>query len=358
MTAPLPRDTVAHHECGWSSKRTTAGFAAKALRMHSCEKFRREAAEYTRALERERAIDRTPKPCLHPVADHQHGTYSCYTADGCRCVPCAAACSTYTEELNRRNAYGQTPWVDAGPVRARIADLGREGVGLKTIAARTGISQGTLTKLVYGFTRSDGTHRPPSERVRRETADAILAVRPDDRADGVRVDATGTRRRVQALVALGWSVQSIADRSGIDRQILDRLVMGRWFTTGRTVRQVREIYDALSSTTPPETNQRERISASRARRRAEAEGWLLPAWWDDDTIDDPAADPTPEATENAEGSRGTLELTEWVFLVTGGETLERAAARCGVTLSAVEAAIRRSQDEEAARILASARAAA
>src|SRR5690606_35234222 len=150
-----------------------------------------------RGLARDAAVDRTPKPCLHRVARHEHGHYATYTLDGCRCLPCAAAASEY--ELNRlRNAaYGRTRHTDAGPVREHLAALATAGVGLKRVAVVSGVSTGTLTKIVYGVSRGDGTRRPPSSRVLKTTADKLLAVTARDVAPAALVDGTGAARRLQ-----------------------------------------------------------------------------------------------------------------------------------------------------------------
>jgi hypothetical protein len=63
-------------------------------------------------------------------------------------------------------------------------------------------------------------------------------------------------------------------------------------TAGRA-RQVAALYDDLSMTPPPETNQRERIAASRSRNFARQRGWAPPLAWDD--IDNDEAPATVDA---------------------------------------------------------------
>ena len=148
--------------------------------------------------------DRTPKPCAHKEAQHAHGTYACYVLDFCRCHPCAKANRDYEAERVRQQAYGRWDnYVDAHPAREHIRTLTDQGMGLKRIVAVSDISQGLLWKLVYGKRRTDGT-RTPSKRVRKDTLERILAIELD-LAAGAAVESTGTARRIQALVALGWS---------------------------------------------------------------------------------------------------------------------------------------------------------
>lgn len=247
-------------------------------------------------------VDRTPKPCLHKLAQHQHGTYACYTLDSCRCEPCCAAQSAYSAGLMRRQAESawnpdRSPMVDAEPARAHVNALRDQGMGAKRIAAAAGISNGAMTKLLYGtyvttgMGKSAGRYgigelrRGPSERLRRETADRILAVRLE-LGPGARVDAVGSVRRVRALVALGWSQSKIAQRLGIRPTNL-HLARGCPSTTYATALAVRALYDELSMQLPPELTHRDRIAANRARNYSRARGWLPPLALDEDRLDDP-----------------------------------------------------------------------
>lgn len=253
-----------------------------------------------------RVVDRTPKSCLHKVANHQHGTRSCYTLDRCRCAPCTAASAAYESNRIRQHAYGR--WdnlVDAEPARQHIRSLGEQGMGRHRIQVVAGLSEGQLWKLMYGTTKADGS-RTPSKRIKREISERILQIQLDP-ADGALVPAVGATRRVQALVALGWSQRRICTALGFrfPTQLTD-LVKGRLtqITVGHD-RRVRKAYDRLSMQLPPASNQRERISVSRARNLAKARGWLPPLAWDDEALDDPSAVPTkttvgdPDYLDNA-----------------------------------------------------------
>lgn len=238
------------------------------------------------------AVDRTPKPCNHPRANHQHGTRACYVHDHCRCYPCGAANSNYAADLSRQTAYGRSNFVDAEPVRDHVRALMAGGMGRRTISERSGISQSVILKLLYGRKRPDGAHQPPSRRVRVDVAQKLTAVHLE-LADGALIDATGTVRRIRALIALGWSQAALARRLGITPQNF-------WFPSAvrpsvlvSTARAVRELYDELSMQLPPEHTPAQRGAASRARAYAKARRWALPLSWDEDKIDDPAA-PKPK----------------------------------------------------------------
>lgn len=229
-----------------------------------------------------------------------HGTLAAAKIDGCKCDPCREADRRYENRRYRLIAYGQwQPYVDAAPVREHVRRLQDFGVGWMTIARISGVPRGSMSKLLYG----DGPRGlAPSKRVRPKTAAAILAIEPtmDVLTDGAMVDGAGTRRRLQALVARGWSQSLLASRLGVDRTTLNRLLR----STGRTVRcgtarAVRALYSDLWDQPPPETGHREKIAASRARRYAREENWPPPAGWDDDLIDVPDAELDVELARRA-----------------------------------------------------------
>jgi hypothetical protein len=297
----VPRDTVTTHDCGWSSKRTTAGLAKHALRLHSCQRQANIDARLARGDAQRAAINRTPKPCLHKHANHQHGTYACYVLDECRCLPCALANSTYEQRRLRQIAYGRADrLVDAGPVRAHVRALMAEGMGLKRVQKVSGVSQGALWKLIYGKRQADGTQRP-ARRVTRVNANKLLAVHADmsTLAGGAFISPIGTRRRLRALVAIGWSQTKLGERIGMGPGNFCSMLQRDQISV-RTARAVAELYEQLWNTQPPEATHRDKIAASRARNYAAANSWPPPLAWDDDTIDDPAAEPMLDAEASDE----------------------------------------------------------
>jgi hypothetical protein len=260
-------------DCGWQSHPANSqAMADRAYRSHSCARQRRRDAAKLRRMRRRARIDRTPKPCVHKFANHQHGTHACYVLDKCRCRPCARANSQYERQLSRRNAYGRSNLVSAKPSRQHARGLMGAGMGLKRIAAISGVPQGALWKLLYGKRQPDGT-QVPSRRVTKATEQRLLAIDQPVLAGGAMVDAAGAARRLQALVACGWSVGQLAARSGQDRQALDALLRGRTTLRVSTDHTIRALYQDLWDTPPPEGNQREKIAATRSRKRAAAAGW-------------------------------------------------------------------------------------
>jgi hypothetical protein len=89
------------------------------------------------------------------------------------------------------------------------------------------------------------------------------------------VDALGTRRRIQGLVALGWPQALIAAELHTKQTAVSAFTR-REKVTASTAKAVRELYERWSMTLGPSP-----VSA----RRARAAGWLPPLAWDDP--DDP-----------------------------------------------------------------------
>jgi|HubBroStandDraft_2_1064218.scaffolds.fasta_scaffold10665_3 transcriptional regulator with XRE-family HTH domain len=285
-----------------------------------------------------------------------HGTYSRYRygpdengeQGACRCARCKAASARVQRDRYRLKAYGrwESPYTDAGPSRDHVRALRAAGVSRECVARVTGVSDGALTRLLYG--RRD---RPPTRMVRRETEARILAVRPslDLLADGAPVDSAGTVRRLQALIATGRTRQELAGRLGVQPTNLTKLMAGRQVRAA-TARAARALYDELWDVAPDEGTPRAALLAARTRRGARNRGWALPAAWDDDTIDDPAAGPA-EGWQRRGGDkhRDSAALVEDASeLIDGtaeregqGYTRATAAMRLGVSLAALEKAYER-----------------
>lgn len=212
-----------------------------------------------------------------------HGTRARYAA-GCGCEPCKAGNRAYENHRARQAVYGRptTNLIDAEPARQHVRALLAAGMGARSIAAAGGVNRNWIKSLLHG--RPDRGN-PPTQRIRPETADALLAVTVA-LPDHTLTHAAGTHRRLQALVACGWSIQKIANRLGKTTANL-WAVTQQDRVTAATVRQVRDLYNQMWDQAPPETTWRERQSVSRARNLAAARGWLRPMEWDDDLIDLP-----------------------------------------------------------------------
>jgi hypothetical protein len=106
------------------------------------------------------------------------------------------------------------------------------------------------------------------------------------RASGrpLRVPIVGTRRRIQALMAIGYPRATIAESIGWTGGSLGALTdERRTYVDRATYLTVLRVYGELADTPGP---------SEKSRGWARRLGYLPPLAWDDDHIDDPAYDPT------------------------------------------------------------------
>lgn len=279
-------------DCGYTGHYKTERLAQFHFGQHSCDKQRRKNAAAARGQARRAAVDRTPKPCLHKRANHQHGTYACYVLDNCHCPPCSAANSMYERNRVRQQAYGR--WdnlVDAEPVRRHVKQLMAAGIGLKRIATVAGVTYSSAGALIYGHPRAGGA-TTPTQRISKRNAEKLLAVQPvrENYSSTAGVDPTGTHRRIHALIACGWSMSKLGEQIGMTGGNFIAM-MRRDVIANATARKVADLYERLWNTPPPADTHRDKISVSRSLTYAREHNYAPPLAWDEDTIDDPAAQP-------------------------------------------------------------------
>ncbi|MBP2331264.1 hypothetical protein JOF56_011649 [Kibdelosporangium banguiense] len=219
------------------------------------------------------------------TTERPHGRQR-YSLDGCRCTTCRTAATTYNNWLRRQHAYGRPRTVDAQPARDHVNKLRAAGMGLRTIAEAAGTGDGPLSKLLYGIP-SQG--RGPSERLYITTAEKILAVKLE-LADGARIPSRPARRRIQALVAIGWSITKLAAHLDMLPTNLARIVADDNDILVTTDRACRALYERLWDMPPDETDLYDRIAATKSRNLAQRKNWPVPMWWEaepEGRIDDP-----------------------------------------------------------------------
>jgi len=187
---------------------------------------------------------------------------------GCRCPACRTAERDYARQVARLKAYGRwQPFTDAARVRAHVRHLMAYGIGAARIAALAGVPRSAVIHLLYG---DPARGEPPGRRIRSATARRLLAVRPapENLAATAAVEAAGTRRRLQALVAVGWSGRVLATLLPMEPAHMNRILRGRPTVAAATARRVRQLYDKLWDQPPPQATRGQRISAARARAHA------------------------------------------------------------------------------------------
>lgn len=254
------------------------------------------------------------------MSERPHGTIGRYKfgavgrdgKNGCRCEPCRAA----VRRSEKRHALYGPAYVDGSRALAHMQRCVAAGMTNHQIALLAGLGEGGRT-IVRHLLAKGGRLRPATER-------ALLSVPVDPCAAvvGATCDATGTRRRLQALVAIGYTEKILAERLGCGpRSPLQ--IARRSRCEGSTALAVRRLYDELADTPGPSAD---------ARKRAVLLGWLAPLWWDQETIDDPLAE--PDVREYDERGRLIRDHTaqrvdEVERLTIEGKTVEEIVAIVG-----------------------------
>lgn len=224
----------------------------------------------------------------HGADERPHG-YARYKLDGCRCYTCGWAVAQYNDARDHAIRRGTwQPYTDTDPVRAHIAALQACGMGLRRIADLAHCDRKRLQAITTGRPER-GTG--PQPQVRPALAAAVLAIEPtlDNLAAATVIDATGTRRRLHALVAGGWPQARLAAGLGMAPGNFG-LTLAAPRVRVRTARAVHDLYDRWWNANPIEHGASPG-GVTRARRHAVARGWAPAGAWDDDTIGDPIAFP-------------------------------------------------------------------
>ncbi|MDX3230556.1 hypothetical protein [Streptomyces sp. ME19-01-6] len=204
-----------------------------------------------------------------------HGSYA--RANGspgyrppCKCEPCVLTrrAKKKREHVNRQ--LGRPNRVDAAEARTRLLQL-NETMGWNDIGTAAGCSPRHLHQIALGRVT----------RINRGTHDKIMAAKQGT-TGGVYIDATGSIRRVRALLAIGHSIETIATTAGGVFSRIQPIAAGQPRMRRMLADKIAHAYNVLAD--QPGTS-------SRSRNRAASEGWAPPAAWDDDTIDNPQAHP-------------------------------------------------------------------
>lgn len=173
----------------------------------------------------------------------------------------------------REKAQGIEHSMPAGPIRDHIRELQRMGLTRTSIAVAADVSFHTVKRILL-----------TAKRVHGHTGRAILGVTfrsaLDRATPSTRVPATGTRRRLHALQAMGWRLRDINALTGHE---IGALVRDHYTVVRASIAAaVADVYDDLWDKPGP---------SDVTRQRALVRGFAPPMAWDDDRIDDPKARP-------------------------------------------------------------------
>lgn len=112
-----------------------------------------------------------------------------------------------------------------------------------------------------------------------------------DQADPLTVSAVGSRRRLHALMTVGWSLPRMEREAGVKRWTFIRIHKEGERVHRDTAELISQLYDELWNTEPSTETKAELHGVSYSKAIAKRNGYAPPMAWDDDTIDDPAAEP-------------------------------------------------------------------
>ena len=249
---------------------------------------------------------------------------ACYIR-GCRRPECKAADYQYMSRIRLDHHRGQRRRTDATQTRHHIERLQAAGWTQAQIGRAAGIAHRIVGDVAL---REQPT-------VSNATARAILGVPiGEPPADGPDVDATGTVRRVRALIAIGWPIARLAPHVGIHETALGRISRGELAAVRiSTAESVAAVYRRLSRVPGPSV---------RARNDALRKGWAGPAAWDGTSIDDPGALPDTDMSEPdlKRNELAELRRQEVIHLAGFDVPPEEIAARLDIGFTTVTGILR------------------
>lgn len=256
-----------------------------------------------------------------------HGTRARYNS-GCDCTPCSEANRRALKlyKLRAHRAGGRTT-VDAVHAQKRLLEL-TERMSISAAAKLTGVSHRHASRIIHG----------QHQRLSIDVHNRIMRADPRGDVGNHFVSARGARRRLQSLVAIGWTYSKLGDEllDGYGRSNLVQIIDGRRpYIHGPIDERIRRLWDDLCMTPYEPQDRVSKGHATRARALAKKNGWLPPLAWDDIDFDD---EPPASDTDAHKGDR-TLEDFDW--LVANGLSEEEAASRLDRQLGSIETARRR-----------------
>lgn len=203
------------------------------------------------------------------------------------------------------------------PTRTRehILQLGEAGLSQSRIAEMIGARQTSVWQIATG-------HR---KTILASTEAKILSIPIEGAWTMARnhalISAVGTRRRLQALVAMGHTTRYLAEHLGIYQRAVTMITAGE-----------QEHVEALTAFTTARLFKKLQLvpgPSSIGRGRAVRKGWPPPLAWDEGSIDDPQARPRRPVDDEGSWLENYQELKGF------GLSDDRIAQRMGIKHSSL-----------------------
>lgn len=171
----------------------------------------------------------------------------------------------YKKVWRMRRLRGVESTVDTALVRAHIDQLRDWGLSYSAIARAAGVTPAAV----------NGIHNADRSRCLSAMAAGILSVGYRPHPEQALCLAVGARRRVHALSALGWPMETTAEILGTTKGALRTAIRGTLITY-TTWAAIATLYQQRCMTPGP---------SDKSRRMAQQYGWSAPMAWDN--IDHP-----------------------------------------------------------------------
>lgn len=275
-------------------------------------------------------IDRTPvdlAEVCHCPTPHRHGDVRTYGTHGCRCQPCATA--RWRREERRKlavNRGAEPQYIPADDTRRHIAKLRAAGATHRAIAEAAGLSLDAVSRISSGW----------QANVKPAVRDRIKAVTPGALNTGGT--PLGAQRRLQGLIACGWTAAKLAEHSTLCHRAISAYAAGRNTPHAATRRAIVDLYLRMWDQEPPTATSNDRRAKSIALSTAARNGWHPPAAWDD--ID---RDPEPPAVTEPPRRTGTVGVdpSDIRLMLATNTTSYATAERLGLTREGLFSACKR-----------------
>jgi hypothetical protein len=238
------------------------------------------------------------------------------TRPPCRCTRCTRGHRQADVQRELRRLNGERNLVPCAEILPHIQMLRDSGMSQTMIAREAGVAQAVISYITTGR----------NQACRTGHANRILAVQPHRFDGNAERPAIGSIRRIRALYSLGHSRAAISQLSGLSIASISLLAEARW-----------NVIDNLAATALAAAY--EQLKDSRGNnwkneRRAAAEGWQDPTWWEDfGGIDNPKFDPDSVDTELGFRERAELRREEIIHFAWHGDTPEQIHARLNEEVS-------------------------
>lgn len=168
----------------------------------------------------------------------------------------------------------QSPKVHPEKAAKKIEEFLRGGASVQTIANAAGLHATVLHRIRAG--RID--------LIERETQNKILKAKPQV---GPHISVVGTRRRLQAMAALGYSLTDVEDATGVKSPLITNIRTGKNVSTApETAAAIKEFYEIIEDTPAADS-----ATSRRAVAFADKYNWAPPSAWKGLDIEDPSVVP-------------------------------------------------------------------